>query len=101
MGLRPSRWPQALTLRAARWSDQSDDHRVTAAIEEYFTQLDTEAKRRHLANRWIYLNYAANFQDPIRSYGRRNQARLRAISRKYDSRSVFQKSVPGGFKLFR
>lgn len=46
-----------------------------------------------------YLNYAAPFQDPLASYGVKNLQRLREVSKKYDPDQVFQRLVPGGFKL--
>ena len=47
----------------------------------------------------IYLNYATDFQDSISSYGQVNVQKLRDASRKYDPDQVFQKLVPGGFKI--
>lgn len=46
-----------------------------------------------------YLNFAAWFQDPLGSYGKEQKKILKAVSRKYDPTGVFQKQVPGGFKL--
>ena len=53
-----------------------------------------------LLHEFEYLNYADSSQDPIASYGADNVERLRATSRKYDPHGVFQKQVPGGFKLW-
>lgn len=47
-----------------------------------------------------YLNYADKSQDPFGGYGEEMRTRLRAVSRKYDPAGMFQKRVPGGFKLF-
>ena len=52
-----------------------------------------------LLHNFVYLDYANQVQDPIQSYGPENVARLRAAARKYDPRGVFQRLVPGGFKL--
>lgn len=49
---------------------------------------------------WLYLNYAAQDQDPIASYGADSVERLKAASRKFDPQGLFQRNVPGGFKLF-
>ena len=48
---------------------------------------------------FIYLNYADRNQDPLGGYGPANVAKLKAASKKYDPGQVFQKLVPGGFKL--
>jgi len=50
-------------------------------------------------NPYIYLNYAGEKQDPLAGYGKANVAKMTALSKKYDPKGVFQKLVPGGFKI--
>ncbi|KAI9746929.1 MAG: hypothetical protein M1835_002318, partial [Candelina submexicana] len=50
-------------------------------------------------NNFQYLNYADTKQNPIAGYGQANVDKLVAASKKYDPAQVFQKLVPGGFKL--
>ncbi|KAK1086311.1 hypothetical protein LTR48_003687, partial [Friedmanniomyces endolithicus] len=64
-----------------------------------FDQAETYAKANGFYNEYLYLNYAAPWQKPIAGYGAANVANLMAVSRKYDPLQVFQKQVPGGFKL--
>ncbi|KAK3659757.1 hypothetical protein LTR56_001121 [Elasticomyces elasticus] len=52
-----------------------------------------------LFNEYLYLNYAAPWQRPIAGYGAASVANLKAVSKKYDPKGVFQVQVPGGFKL--
>ena len=52
-----------------------------------------------LLHKFVYLDYANQDQDPIRRYGGANVAGLREAARRYDPRGVFQRLVPGGFKL--
>jgi hypothetical protein len=59
----------------------------------------TAAQTLGVDDPYLYLNYAASWQDPINSYGPASVANLQAVSRKYDPSGVFQKQVPGGFKL--
>ncbi|KAH4258075.1 hypothetical protein HBI04_094760 [Parastagonospora nodorum] len=47
-----------------------------------------------------YLNFAAGFQDPIGGYGAEQKMKLQQVARKYDPTGMFQRQVPGGFKLF-
>ncbi|EAT83995.2 hypothetical protein SNOG_08827 [Parastagonospora nodorum SN15] len=47
-----------------------------------------------------YLNFAAGFQDPIGGYGAEQKMKLKQVARKYDPTGMFQRQVPGGFKLF-
>lgn len=48
---------------------------------------------------YIFMNDASYDEPVIASYGTENVGRLRAVQRKYDPDQVFQKLVPGGFKL--
>jgi len=45
------------------------------------------------------LNYADNTQDPLASYGSASVKKMKAAAKKYDPSGVFQKLVPGGFKI--
>ncbi|KAF5025129.1 hypothetical protein F66182_2830 [Fusarium sp. NRRL 66182] len=48
---------------------------------------------------WTYLNYADKSQDPLGSYGADNIKKMKDAAAKYDPEQVFQKLVPGGFKI--
>jgi hypothetical protein len=48
---------------------------------------------------WTYLNYADKSQDPLSSYGPENIRKMKDAAAKYDPDQVFQKLVPGGFKI--
>ncbi|KAG7417235.1 hypothetical protein LZL87_007037 [Fusarium oxysporum] len=48
---------------------------------------------------WTYLNYADKSQDPLGSYGAENIKKMKDAAAKYDPQQVFQKLVPGGFKI--
>ncbi|KAM0331305.1 hypothetical protein ACHAQA_002975 [Verticillium albo-atrum] len=48
---------------------------------------------------WEFLNYSFRDQEPISKYGADNIALLKAASKKYDPKSVFQKLRQTGFKL--
>ncbi|WQF82933.1 Putative FAD-binding domain, PCMH-type, FAD-binding, type PCMH, subdomain 2 [Colletotrichum destructivum] len=50
---------------------------------------------------WRYLNYADPSQNPLKTYGEANVGFIRKVASKYDPEGVFQKRVPGGFKISR
>lgn len=50
---------------------------------------------------YVYLNYAAKWQDPIMSYGTESVDRLAMVQESYDPHRIFTDRVPGGFKLPR
>jgi hypothetical protein len=50
-------------------------------------------------NPYLYLNYADITQDPLAGYGAVNVKKMKAAAKKYDPFGVWQKLVPGGFKI--
>lgn len=82
------------------WLHAADDATFEAASKAFIARSQTAARKRGLLHRFEYLNYAAPWQDPIAGYGPAEEKRLRHVSRKYDRAGIFQKAVPGGFKLF-
>jgi len=63
-------------------------------------KIEKDSEARKTSAPFKFLNYSSQFQDPISSYGEENKKRLQAVSIKFDPEGLFQKSVPGGFKLF-
>ncbi|KAI9799744.1 MAG: hypothetical protein M1833_003863 [Piccolia ochrophora] len=100
LGIDPAVGPLVLVLLVISWADPADDETVAAAGRNLFAQADDAANAAGLLDPWVYLNYAAQWQEPIKGYGAVNTAKLQAASKKYDPKGVFQKRVPGGFKLF-
>lgn len=95
----PGRGSLVLCLLSATWDDAADDAAIMNVVRKLHETLVAEGKKRALWNDWIYLNYANQTQDPIAGYGPEIRKRLRETSAKYDKKQVFQKLVPGGFKL--
>ncbi|KAL8813211.1 MAG: hypothetical protein Q9223_000964 [Gallowayella weberi] len=98
--------PQTLQPRAQLWMNMSwgwnlakDDAYVYALIKETYEVVDKLTKSRGLYDPYIFLNDAAPGQKVLRSYGKESFERMQGISRKYDPTQMFQKQVPGGFKL--
>lgn len=87
-------------LLTTTWADEKDDLLVESQTCRMFEQFEAEAERLGVTNPYVYLNYAASWQDPISGYGDDNKAFLQDISKKYDPQGLFQKAAPGGFKLF-
>ncbi|KAJ0384800.1 hypothetical protein COL922a_007631 [Colletotrichum nupharicola] len=50
---------------------------------------------------WRNLNYADPSQDPIKTYGDANINFIRSVASQCDPEGVFQKRIPGGFKISR
>ena len=86
-------------LLTVGWKLPTDDAAVDAAARQFIAQATANAKNKRKFNEYLYLNYAAKWQEPIRGYGSGNVADLKATSGKYDPDQVFQRGVPGRFKL--
>ncbi|KAK0883309.1 hypothetical protein LTR87_002817 [Friedmanniomyces endolithicus] len=86
-------------LLTVSWDSSAYDALIDTQAKALFDQAETYAKANGFYNEYLYLNYAAPWQKPIAGYGAANVANLMAVSRKYDPLQVFQKQVPGGFKL--
>ncbi|KAI9760668.1 MAG: hypothetical protein M4579_001532 [Chaenotheca gracillima] len=85
----------------ALWTDPEDDEAIDDVTQDFIKKVDDYTKKQGQYKEWIYLNYAAQWQDPIASYGAQNLEKLRSVSKKYDPDQTFQKLVPGGYKLYR
>lgn len=100
LGLDPADGPLVNTLLGIQWFDAADDGPIYAASRAFVRRATAAAAKRGRSHPYLYLNYAAEWQDPIRGYGEESVRRLRAVSRKVDPEGIFQRAVPGGFKLF-
>jgi hypothetical protein len=86
-------------LLSALWPDSASNAAVEQISREAISTIESRAKAEGLLRKFQYLNYAAPYQTPLASYGAENVKFLKRVSRKYDSRALFQTRVPGGFKL--
>lgn len=86
-----------LVTLALTWSKSEDSQLVLATTELLMKEIESVSSSK---SNFVYLNYAASYQDPVSSYGSASKAFLRSVSKKYDPEGLFQTGVPGGFKLF-
>lgn len=81
------------------WQRQEDDALFDEVGQSMIDELGAFAKSIGGLNEYVYLPYAYHTQNPLAGYGQENLQKLRQVAKKYDPRGVFQKDVPGGFKL--
>jgi hypothetical protein len=81
------------------WSEAKDDElfislgkMLTDGIQEFATKSGTAVE-------YLYLNYADKDQDPLLAYGTDNVVFMKKVAKKYDPLGVYQKLLPGGFKI--
>jgi hypothetical protein len=87
-------------LVTVAYNNAADDSKALKGLQNIVDQHVALLQKAKLYLPFKYLNYADVSQDPFSSYGKRNKAHLEAVSEHYDPKKVFQKGVPGGFKLF-
>ncbi len=87
-------------LLLSYWTNASDDATILGAMRTALQGIDQDAASKGTKVGYVYMNYASEDQDVIGSYGYENTKFLQETSKKYDPEGLFQKGVPGGWKLF-
>lgn len=83
------------------WPDSTQGASIRSKAAEVMASIDSAAAKMGLLHRFRYANYANADQKPLQSYGEGNVGLLHRVAGRYDPDGVFQKLVPGGFKLGR
>ncbi|KAL8897006.1 MAG: hypothetical protein Q9207_007434 [Kuettlingeria erythrocarpa] len=91
--------PRVLCDSSFSWTNENDTALVRSAGLKFLGDITQSAEQLGTLNSWVDVNHADPTQNPIASYGSANQAFLQDVSRKYDPTEVFQRVVPGGFKV--
>ncbi|KAI1318235.1 FAD-binding domain-containing protein [Xylariaceae sp. FL0255] len=99
LGVSPQNGNGVVILISAFWTDPAAVETVEAAGKTALAKVQSAAKAKGLGWDLQYSNYADASQDVIKSYGAENVGFLKQVSKKYDPNQIFQKKVPGGFKL--
>ncbi|KAH7067418.1 putative oxidoreductase [Paraphoma chrysanthemicola] len=99
LGLTNREGTRAVILLTESWQRPEDDEYVYAAVAALVTALEDKARSLGAYDPYLYLNYAAPWQNPIASYGEDKVQSLRSLRRRVDPMTIFTKRVPGGFKI--
>lgn len=86
-------------LISALWPNSTFNDVVEKTGRKMIEDIECIARDMGLLHKFQYINYADPSQEPIAGYGRENVEFLRQVSRRYDPDGVWQRQVPGGFKL--
>ncbi|KAK7959061.1 FAD-binding oxidoreductase [Apiospora aurea] len=90
---------QTWMVLTSGWWSAADDAVVHGATRAMADDIEGAARRARRYVEYIFMNDAGADQAVIAHYGARNVARLRRVQEAYDLGLVFQRLVPGGFKL--
>ncbi|KAJ5161214.1 FAD-binding domain-containing protein [Penicillium capsulatum] len=90
----------AIIIVTVNYNNSADISTVRAAVEQLIASVEAATKAAGVYRPYKYLNYADGSQDVISGYGPASKANLQATSKKYDPHGLFQRGLPGGFKVF-
>lgn len=88
-----------LWLGTVAYQDPAFDEFSHQKLEAYKTKLEKFAKDRKADVPWRYINYSDKTQNPLKSYGPKNTKFIKDVAAKYDPKGIFQKQMPGSFKI--
>ncbi|KAH6637692.1 hypothetical protein C7974DRAFT_374351 [Boeremia exigua] len=81
------------------WQGAAQNELFQQAGADLINRIRTYAVSIGADNPYLYLDYADMTQDPLVGYGVENVEKMKAAAQKYDPQGIFQKLVPGGFKI--
>jgi hypothetical protein len=76
-----------------------EDAIIFESMQRVIDRTDDLARKRGLAHPFKYANYAQPGARVFEGYGKEQLKFLRRVSKKVDPEGVWQRLVPGGFKL--
>lgn len=82
-----------------RWKDEKHDQLMYNAVEQWTKHTQEAIDSLGTTDPFLYHNFASPSQKPFCGYGEHSVHFLKRVSHKYDPAGVFQKLVPGGFKI--
>lgn len=81
------------------WSEAKDDELFIGLGKKLTDGIQKFAVDKGTAVEYLYLNYADKDQSPLSAYGADKVAFMKKVAKKYDPLGVYQRLLPGGFKL--
>ncbi len=90
---------QTWLLLESGWWSADGDARAHNATRGILDRIEAASRTSGDYVPYLFMNDASWDQDVIAHYGAANVARLKDVQKRYDPNQVFQKLVPGGFKL--
>jgi hypothetical protein len=92
---------QAVLSFEVRWSLASLDDMYTSLLDDLLVRCQTIANGSQMLHPFVYLNYAAAYQDPFALLRRSGELeQLRAVRDKYDGRHFLEKHLKQPFTMW-
>ncbi|KAF1847366.1 FAD-binding domain-containing protein [Cucurbitaria berberidis CBS 394.84] len=101
MDFEPGNQGVLMNLIGSAWDHEEDDELVYKYSKYFLDTLVKKSKAKGLYYPVVYINDASLSEKPFKTFGKDGSSlkRLKQIRNRYDSQPVFQKLLPGGFKL--
>lgn len=99
LGVNPPSQGVVLTLLSLTFANAADYAAMDKVANTLLSDIISSAKTHGATNSYIDMNHAKGSQKVLQSYGSGNYGFLQTTAKKYDPSGVFQKLMPGGFKL--
>lgn len=99
LGLPDTDMPLVIAEVGASYSELADHALINKVTRQLLSDVEKYAASMGVLEHWKYAGYASSDQFANDGYQGDNGAFLKRVSRKYDNQQLFQKAVPGGFKL--
>ncbi|KAH4050217.1 hypothetical protein HBI56_063040 [Parastagonospora nodorum] len=80
-------------------SEVETDRKFEKVTRDLFQRAEAKAREKGLRRDFLQLTYADRWQDVLSSRSNGTLKELWRVSKEYDPTGMFQKQVPGGFKL--
>ncbi|KAJ0425371.1 hypothetical protein BJY00DRAFT_274133 [Aspergillus carlsbadensis] len=90
MGLSDASGSLVVSQLSVSWDNEADDETVERAARVLIEGIEHDARELDAYEPFLYLNYAAEWQDPVASYGEQSVERLRRVSKEVDPAGVFR-----------
>ncbi|KAJ3579982.1 hypothetical protein NPX13_g575 [Xylaria arbuscula] len=99
MGLADRKETLIVCLLTLTWADAADDDLIKNAQVSLISAIEEAAHKLGTYDPFKYINYAAQWQNPIAGYGKASVRKLQALRARVDPHKVFTRLVSGGFKI--
>ncbi|KAL1592034.1 hypothetical protein SLS60_011626 [Paraconiothyrium brasiliense] len=84
-----------IVILSIYWHEIDDSERITKVAKDTMDRMEAVAAGENALHTFKYINYAAYWQQPARSYGEAANEAAREVSAKYDPQGVFRKQAVG------
>ena len=99
MNLSPEDGPLLETHSLVSWKDEALDDTILSINQELIIAMEEATKRHDADHDFVYMNYAGQWQDPLKGYGEESYQNLQQAAAKYDPKGDLKNLWKGYFQV--